>query len=508
MGWQERCEEGGSLLVPAGSLAERICALIRLRSRQAWLVGGYVRDRLLGRVSHDLDFVVPRGGLALARRVADHLSGAFYALDAERDVGRAILRDTNGATILVDIARWRSDDLRADLVARDFTVNALAYDIVNRGEIIDPTGGLADLRAGVLRGPSSTVFQEDPIRLLRAVRLEAQLGFHLEPATESWLRRDASLLRLTAAERIRDEMVRLLTLPEAARHLARLEETGLLTFVLPELAACRGVHQSPPHHFDVYEHTLEVVRHTEALLRGLEVLPGDKPTVAASPLAPLPPPLQPIGERLKSHLMMPTSGGRHRGQVLLWAALAHDWAKPLTQSVEQDGRIRFIGHEEQGAEMAAMRLATLCFSAEEVERVALIVRQHMRPSLLARAGGVTRRAIYRFFRDASDAGPDVLLLSLADHLGTHGPDLDRQVWEERLALVARMLAAYFDEREIVEPRPLLSGDDLMAVLSIAPGPLVGELLMKLREAQAAGEVSSREEAVAFLRSQIGESQKP
>ncbi|MCC7354125.1 MAG: HD domain-containing protein [Anaerolineae bacterium] len=486
-------------IIPPGSLAEKVCALVAVQDVRAWLVGGYVRDRLLGRASHDLDFVVPAGGLALARRVADRFGGAFYALDEERDTGRAILSDEDGHAVVVDVARWRSGDLSADLAARDFTVNALAYDIVGHGGLTDATGGLADLEAGVLRAPVPTAFRADPIRLLRAARLEAQLGFVVEPGTLIWLRKDAPLIAWVAAERVRDELVRLLALPGAARQLARLDELNLLPIVFPELARCRGVVQSEPHYLDVYGHTLQTVFHTESLLQALNLLPAAGPEMAASPLSALPSALAPFAERLQSHLAVETSAGRNRAQMLLWAALCHDWGKPLTRTVDDEARVHFLTHDEKGAEIAVARLRSLVFSTDEVRLVSEIVRHHMRPSLLAREDVLTRRAIYRFFRDTGDVGPETLLLSLADRLGTYGPHLNRDAWEGRLGFVARMLAAYYEHPEVVAPPLLVSGDDLMFALGLVPGPLVGQLLAQVREAQAAGEVTTRDEVLAFAR---------
>ena len=489
-------------IIPPGSLAERVCALIGVQDRPAWLVGGYVRDRLLGRASHDLDIVVPNGGLALARRVADRLGGAFYPLDEERDTGRAILRDADGHDVVVDVARWRSGDLNADLTARDFTVNALAYDIVGRGGLTDATGGLADLQAGMLRAPRAKTFRDDPIRLLRAARFEAQLAFQIEPETLGWLHQDASLVAWVAAERVRDELVRLLGLPGVAQHLSRLDELKLLPYVLPELVQCRGVTQSAPHYLDVYEHTLQAVFHTEALLRAFNLLPGQKSDFTASPLATIPAALTPFSARLIDHLVTETSVGRNRAQLLIWAAVAHDWAKPETRSVGEDSRIRFLTHDEKGAEVAAKRMRALVFTTAEVQLVSQIIRHHMRPSLLAQEGVLTRRAIYRFFRDTGDAGPEILLLSLADRLGTYGPSLTKEAWETRLDFIAQLLLAYYEQPDIVAPVPLISGDELMAELALAAGPLVGQLLALIREAQAAGEIHTGVEALGLAKQYV------
>jgi len=462
-------------------------------------VGGAVRDALLGRPVHDWDFAVDRDALGLARAVADALDGAYYPLDAERDTGRVILVVEDGARLELDFAALRGDSLEADLLARDFTVNALALD--ERGGLVDVTGGAGDLEAGLIRAVSERTFRDDPVRLLRAVRMEAEQGFEIEPQTAAWLRRDAPLVSLPAAERVRDEFVRVLMAQDASIPLQRLDEFGLLPHVMPELESLKGVAQSPPHRFDVWRHTLATVNTLEgviAVATGQEASPramADVPPAAWGDLARV---LGQFSGDVTAHLTVEVSSGRDRALLLKLAALLHDVGKPKTSSQDEDSRIHFYNHELVGARMAAARLRRLRFSRDEVERIRTIVGQHLRPGHLARAEEVTRRAVYRYFRATACGGVDVVLLNLADHLATWGPNLQEARWAQRLEVAETLLIHYFERYEkTVAPPPLVTGSDLMAELGLEPGPQIGRLLETLREAQAAGEVNTREEALAL-----------
>ncbi len=469
------------------------------RGVRVWAVGGAVRDVLMSRPVHDWDFAVERNATALARAVADALDGAYFPLDAERDTGRAIVTSPHGAPVELDFAALRDDSLEADLFMRDFTVNALA--LAETGELIDPTGGQADLAAQLIRATHESTFRDDPVRLLRGVRLEANLGFEIEPQTADWLHRAAPLLELAAAERVRDEFARMLALDRAVVPLQRLDEFGLLARIIPELELLQDVSQSPPHRFDVWRHTLMTV---DALEGTITAATGH--TVTNPALADAPPTaweditrtLGKFGHALTAHLTVEISAGRDRAGLLKLAALLHDVGKPQTRSQDEDGRIHFYNHEPVGAQMAAARLRELRFSRAEVERARTIVGQHLRPAHLARAGRITRRAIYRYFRATGCGGVDTALLSLADHLATYGPNLLEQRWAQRLETVEILLTHYFERREeTITPPPLLTGSELMSALALDPGPEIGRLLEALREAQAGGEVSTPEEALAL-----------
>ena len=494
----ERVNSLNSEIIPKGSIVERICRFLRARHVEFYLVGGYVRDQLRGRPSHDADFVVAGEALRLARKVADRFGGHFFPLDKERDTGRAILRDEEGEPFFVDFARLRGEDIVADLALRDFTIDAIALDLSDPvgPRLIDPYDGCDDLQAGLVRAVSEEAFRDDPLRTLRAVRLAAELGMSIEPHTEALLREAAPLINRVSAERVRDELSKIVTQPGAADHLRYLDELGLLPFLIPEVEPMKGLEQPSPHHLDVFEHSLETVRWLEALVDTLQ----GKSKEAKGALALVPERLGPFAPRLTAHLARPASGGRTRLTMLKLAAFLHDVGKPATRSLDEEGRIHFFGHEGKGAAMAAAILRRLRFSAGEVRLVRTIIAHHMRPMQMARQEAITKRATYRFFRDMGEAGVDTLLVCLADHLATWGPHLRASRWERRVELVASLLEDYYlRRREVISPPKLLNGRDLMRELGLEEGPRIGQLLEAVREAQVEGKVRTREEALASAR---------
>ena len=479
-----------------------VLRIAQARDTRLWLVGGTVRDILLGRPTHDWDFVTPspREALGLARAVADALHGSYYLLDSQRGVGRALLTGPDGRRLQLDFAALRGNDLEADLLARDFTVNALA--VTGDGVLIDLVGGLDDLRRRLIRATSEHAFRDDPLRLLRAVRLEADLGLTIAPRTLALVRRDAPLLAIPSVERVSDELLRILALAGAARHVARLDELTLLEHVLPELTPLKGVAQSPPHRFDVWQHTLFTLDATEMVLAaavGDEATPhlADAPAAAWDAITRA---LAPFADRLRAHLATEVSSGRNRALLLKLAALLHDIGKPETRSQGDNGRIHFYRHESVGARLAARRLTGLHLSRDEVRRVRQIVLHHLRPAHLAQMDTITRRAIYRYFRAAGDAGVEIALFRLADLLATYGPNLPPPVWERELTTAGILITHFFEHYdETISPPPLVTGHDLMAELGLPQGPEIGRLLDILREAQAAGEIHTRAEGLAMVK---------
>lgn len=479
-------------------LLRRLWAFFEQRGARTLLVGGAVRDGLLGRPLHDLDFVVAGDATALAAAVSRAFHGALVPLDPGRDTARVVIRYA-GRSFDLDFAHCQGDDWDSDLLARDFTVNAIAVD--SQGNYLDPLNGRQDLAAGMLRAASEGAFRADPLRALRALRLVAELGLSIEPQTLAWLRRDAPLLPRVAAERVRDELARIMAAPGAAQRLAELDELGLLEQVLPEAAALRDVQQSAPHRWDVWTHTRMTVDALEGLLG---YLGGASARLHSQVRAPdwvwgdVEKSLGPLRAELAAHLGRTVSDQRQRSLALKLAALLHDVGKPQTRSLGDDERVHFYQHEQVGAELAAERLRALRFSGNEIALAQAIVLYHMRPLLLANtAKGPSRRAIYRFFRDAGEAGVEVTLLALADELATHGPAMSSRRWLRALEVASALLKAFLGRSEVVTPPPLVNGRDLMGALGIAPGPEVGRLLEAIREAQATGEVQTRQAALAL-----------
>jgi poly(A) polymerase len=462
-------------LVPAQAALLRVAA--EAGARHAVLVGGAVRDAILRRASADVDIAVPSGAIALARRSAERLGGTCVVLDAERGAARVVA----AAGLMLDVTDFRAPSLDADLAARDFTVDALAValgPLIARGRapIVDPTGGLADLKARRLRLAGPGVLEDDPLRALRAIRLEATLGLRLTPAAARAVKDAARGLARVAAERVRDELLMILALPDTARALRRADALGVLGVVLPEVEPMRGTTQPPPHRFDVLEHSLRAVGGCDRLLARL-------------------PALAPYGEELAAHLAEPLGGGARRDTALKLAALLHDVSKPETRR-RVGGRVRFFEHDVIGARRVREIGERLRLPERLTAVVERVVRHHLRPMHLAHAAAITPRARYRFYRDLREDTRDLLLLVLADAAAVTGASPLR-TW--RRAGLIRELFAGWREQHHAESRPaLLRGEDVMARFSLEPGPRVGWLLSQAREAQDLGRVHSREEALAYL----------
>lgn len=463
-------------------------------------MGGAVRDALLQKPVHDLDFAVPAEASSLARRVAKSLGAAYYRLDDERDTARVVLSGENGSQQTIDFAAFRGPDLESDLRGRDFTINAMAVERSDPQHLIDPLGGAADLRNGVLRDCSPSSMADDPIRVLRAVRLASAFNCRIDPSTLRRVREAAPSLSSVSAERLRDELFRILEGPKPAKTLRALDALGALGIVLPELANSKGVRQSPPHIWDVWTHTLSLIDHLDDLLSALQrEYSQDK--VANLNLGLLVLYLGRYREAISSHVEQRLNPQRSVRGLLFLAGLYHDVAKPDTWQIQEGGRIRNFGHEQQGALAATQRGQALQLSGLEIARLASIVRNHMRIHQLAQEGKKpSRRAIYRYFRDTGNAGIDICLLSLADTLATYGPGIPTEVWRGELEVCRYLMESLWEKpAEAITPPVWLNGNDLQEELGLHPGPAVGRLLEALREAGAAGKIHSREEALDFAR---------
>jgi tRNA nucleotidyltransferase/poly(A) polymerase len=466
------------------------------------LVGGAVRDLLLGRPTHDFDFALPGDGIRAARAVADALGAAIYPLDPERGIGRVLYTAPDGAMHVLDFATYRGPDLEADLRGRDFTVNAIALDPAD-GSLHDPLGGVHDLRAKTLRQCAPSAFSDDPLRILRGVRLAAALDFQIQPETRQAMKQAADGLGRISAERLRDELFRILEGPKPAACLRALELLGALDRILPELAGLKGLVQSAPHVHDGWTHTLAVLNHLEAslVLLAPQYVPETADDLLAGMLVLR---LGRYREQIAAHLHSMLTPGRSRRALLFLAALYHDAAKPDTAATDESGQLRFWEHDQQGAERISARARQLALSNEEARLLEGIVRNHMRihfhaNRLLQEGKAPTHRAVYRFFRDAGDSGVDLVLLALADLRATYEQELPQAQWAASLDVCRGLLEAWWEKRqERVDPPALLDGNDLMHALGLQPGPRIGKLLEDLREAQAAGEVTNREQALAFL----------
>lgn len=480
----------------AGLLAD-LRDFFRGRGVEAYVVGGSLRDAVLGRDSRDIDLAVAADPLTLGPQLADALGANFFALAEEQHAARVVLLE---AGIHIDLLPLGAG-IQANLRERDFTIDAMAARLEEaasgRAAVIDPCGGRNDLRRRLVRVIGEEAFVSDPLRPLRGVRLAVELGFRVEPATAELVRRHAARLGEAARERQRDELMRILAAPGAGPGLRLLDELGLLERLLPEVTACYGEEQPKEHHWDVFGHSLAAVEALDALLSEDEPRAAPRRRLWRELWAALA-----WWEDARAYFREEVAKERPRRAVIKLAALLHDIAKPETRSFDETGRMRFFGHADVGAEKAGRILRRLRFSAREVTHVQTMVKAHLRPVQMGQQGPPTRRALYRYFRDCGDAAIDTLFLSLADHLATVGPGVRQQGWRVHVSLVNYIVASRLQEEGLVTPAKLLRGDELMAELGLSPGPLVGRLLETVREAQAAGEIGSREEALALARSAL------
>jgi tRNA nucleotidyltransferase/poly(A) polymerase len=465
-----------------------------------YLVGGALRDYLLGRVSHDLDFAVQGNCRRLGRKVADALGGAFFMLDEARGISRVIVTYNNERTV-IDFSVLRGPDLESDLHKRDFTVNALALDLAQPQRLIDPTGGGVDLRERVLRACSPDAFEDDPLRILRAVRQALSLRFHIEPQTLRAMRQAVPLLVRISGERLRDELFRMLEGPQPASALRMLDQLGVLEGILPELPRLKHVAQTAPHLYDVWEHTLAALQALEDLWAAL-VAPEYNEEQASSLILGLA--VLRLGrfrQQFAEHFAQRLVPDRSLRSLIFLAVVYHDAGKPECASLNEEGRISFIGHESRGAELLTLRGEALALSQDEIQRLRTMINAHMRLHFLVKEGQMpSRRAIYRFFKDCGPAGVEVCLLSLADTMGIYGVTLSQEIWSQRLDVCRALLETYWERPEVVHPERLLSGFDIMQYFDLQPGPKIGLLLDQLAEAQAAGEINDRENAIRLIQS--------
>jgi poly(A) polymerase len=479
------------------SLLAELEAFFGGRGVQAYVVGGFLRDALLGRDSHDVDLSIVGDPLALGRELADAWGGHYFPLAEEQRLARILVPDRG---VHIDLQPLKGE-IEADLRQRDFSVDAMAALLAQAASgsvsVIDPTEGRRDLRRHMVRAISEDAFRADPLRPLRGARLAVELGFTVEPGTAELIRRHASGVAQAAVERQRDELMRILATPHGGQGLRLLDDLGLLETLVPEITDARGVEQPKEHYWDVFDHSLETVRNLDILMG--EEQPDDKRW-------------RTLWRELWGQLVWWSEARdyfreellpeRPRLAVLKLTGLLHDVSKPETKTFEDTGRMRFFGHARVGAEKCGRILRRFHFSARETTLIQTMVKAHLRPVQMGQQGPPTRRALYRYFRDCGDGAIDTLFLSLADHLGTVGPRVDVSGWRHHVALVNYILAKRFQEEETITPPKLLGGDELMTELDLSPGPLIGHLLETLREAQAAGEISTREEALALARSSV------
>ena len=471
---------------------------------QAWVTGGYLRDRMLGLSARDIDLTIAGDPLALGAKLADVIDAHFVTLDSDRGHVRLVLRSGDA---YVDLTPLRASDIEADLSLRDYTIDAFGADVgqVASGEfdLLDPTGGQQDLDDNLVRAISEKCLLDDPLRLFRGPRIATQLGFTIEPKTATLIERHAALILEAAPERQREELMRIFGTDTASKGIRLLDSLGLFAHVLPEMEITRGVEQPKEHEYDVLGHSFAAVGVLDFLLSEIE--PQDP--IAGSMWTILWHELE-WCEGLREHFQEEIVLGTPRSALLKFTGLLHDIGKPDTKAFQSDGRMRFFGHSDVGAEIAVKLMRRLRFSSREITMVRNMIDAHLRPVQLGEQGAPTRKAIYKFFRDTGEAAIDTMFLSLADHLATVGPRVSIDGFRRHVALIDRILRVRYEESHVISPPKLISGDDLMANLGLEPGPILGLLLEAVREAQASGDVETRAQALEVARRRLAEEALP
>jgi len=443
-----------------------------------WIVGGAVRDAALGGEVRDLDLAVRGDPKPVARAIAADLGDHAFELSAEFRTWRVVSHQHGWQ---VDLTALRGEDIETDLAERDFTIGAVAVPLGD-GEAVDPHAGLADLDARRLRVVSDHSFAADPLRLLRAPRLAAQLDLEIDPETARLARDLASRAAEPAGERQLAELRQLMGGPDPLRGLRLLGELGLTAVVLPEVEELRGVEQGPNHHLDVYDHTIAVLEHTLEVEEDLERFAGERAAEVAALLE------EPLADEMT------------RRTALRFGALFHDIAKPATKA-ERDGFVGFRGHDQVGAEVIGGICKRLRASRRLTQHLQALTLHHLRLGFLVPEMPLPPRRVHAYLRATEPVAVDVTLLTVADRLSARGkgPIASPEMVAAHLQLAREMIAAALDWRREGPPAPLLRGDEVAAALGIEPGPELGSALAELEAAQYAGEITDRAGALQHLR---------
>jgi poly(A) polymerase len=449
---------------------------------RSWIVGGALRDELLGREVTDIDIAVEGDPEQAARELAAELGGPVFQLSETFGAWRVVDRREGR---VYDFAPLQGETIEEDLAKRDFSVNAMARPLAAgaaaaasaegaaAGNLIDPLGGRADLEARTLRVLGPAAYENDPLRPLRLARFAAELGFTPDAETERLTAEAAARVAEASGERVFAELRRLVLAPGAVDGLDLADRLGLLHAVLPELADLHEVEQSPYHHLDVYGHTVEVFERLIELQRDA------------------------TGE-LREVLDEPLADELTRGEALRFGALLHDIGKPATHAVREDGRVTFMGHDRLGEQMVRAICRRLRTSERLCRFLEGVTRHHLVLGFLVHERPLDRHAVYRYLERTSPVEVEVTLLSVADRLATRGKNAERAI-DAHLQLAEELMPAALEWRRSGPPRVPVRGDELAAELGIEHGPELGRLLDQLAEAAYAGEATDRQQAIDLAR---------
>jgi len=468
------------------SLIEAVLRIAKTKKIKLYLVGGYLRDILLGRGKDnpDIDFCLKRGAINFGKDVAKRIKGGFVVLDKTHGCSRVVKR-INDKVYTLDFTDFRGKTIEDDLLHRDFTINALSIELEKlflagniEDLIIDPYKGRRDLGRKIVRLVNKKAFDEDPLRLLRAFSLAIIFGFKIDKETLKAIKLKAKGLSGVSYERIRDELFKILERPDSFSYLQQLDKLKILKIIIPEIEIMRGVKQGPYHHLDVWQHTLETIRQLELLITELK-----------------------NNQEVQDYLDEIISPARSRRALIKLGALLHDIGKPAALRHE-DGKTKFHGHERIGTDITENIAERLKLSNDETDSLEKMVLWHLRPGYLADNQEITPRAIFRYFRDTQKESVSVLLISIADQRATKGPLTSKKSRIHHEKVVLNLIKEYFARMKEKKLPRLISGDDLIKKFKLEPSPLIGKILREIEELQAIGKIRTKTEALKIAKNFI------
>lgn len=472
-------------------LLNEVCCFARQKKARLYLVGGVLRDLLIGRQKEnpDFDFSISRCAIKFGAKLAQRTKAGFVVLDKEHGACR-LVKKIKDRTCTLDFTDFRGKTITDDLLYRDFTINALALEPERlltgkdfRDSLIDPYGAEKDIGKRIIRLVNKRAFSEDPLRILRAFTFSCILGFTIESQTLRLAQLSRKELLKVSSERIRDELFKMLDASDSFECLCELDKRRILGIILPEIEKMRGLGQGPYHHLDIWQHTLETLRQLELLMKDLK-----------------------NNCDIQDYLNEDISAERKRRPVIKLGAILHDIGKPQALRREE-GKIKFHGHERIGLGITESIARRLKLSNDEIHSLSKIVLWHLRPGFLADNEILTARAKFRYFRDAGCEAVSVLLLSIADQRATRGR-LTTQASRVRHEKVCHsLIKEYFKKQKEKKPARLVNGDDLIKRFGLEPSVLIGKILSRIEELQAIGRISTRQQAFLTAKKIIGKQGK-
>lgn len=452
---------------------EILTKIISNFENEIYLVGGAVRDFFLDKDTYDRDLIVlDEDARSFSLKLAEFLEATFVPLDEENKIYRLVMPDKKN---YIDITNPIGNSLEKDLMRRDLTMNAVAVNL-KTFEIVDLSGGITDINNQCINYICEQNFLDDPLRVLRVYRFQAQLGFQLSAETVTAVCKYVDLIHNPAVERINYEIIRLFEGQYAHKALKKMDKTWLLEEIFPFVNELKQVPPNTHHHLRLFEHSIETVKNITELYNN-------------------------SSDEVKNHLNRVDFGGMSRLAHLRLAGFLHDIGKFSTWTIEEDtGRHRFIKHDDVGAKMAVKILKKLSFSNKQIEYISSMIKNHIYPSHVMCSPVINDKVMMRYVRKMDENSIDAIILAQADRLSARGPRITDEIVEKNISSLNLLLKFYLDVKDGLEPLPkLLSGNDVMMLLDIKPSPRLGEIMDALKEAQISGEVNSHEEAVDFVK---------